>query len=332
MAQVRKQQIIQVNGVELADVVRASWQKGDLVLLLRSGKSVRLCDLKPLRTIEQDALLSFPDGSRPLNLFSTAQDPLNPVNATGDARIPGLPFAVIEESDAASEEAQQSPSGAACFATVASLTDGSSAAALASAAPAATASTSASAMSTATSWIQGNPFLAGIPFAVLAGGLLGKRTADGATASGGDVTAPTVSITSNKTSLKAGESATVTFKFSEAPIGFTASDIKVMGGAVTNLAVSATDPSVYTATFTPIAKLASVSGVISVAAGTYTDGNGNLGFASVAPRVRIDTLGPSVTISSDKSLVKAGEAATITFTFSEAPEVVGLADFELDDL
>ncbi len=134
-----------------------------------------------------------------------------------------------------------------------------------------------------------------------------------------DTVAPTLAITSNVAAVKAGETATITFTFSEAPgASFTAADITTTGGAVSALTVTG-DPKVYTATFTPTANLASGSASITVAASTYTDLAGNNGGAGTTPTITIDTLAPTVAITSNVSAVKIGETATITFTFSEAP-------------
>jgi hypothetical protein len=48
---------------------------------------------------------------------------------------------------------------------------------------------------------------------------------------------------------------------------------------------------VYTATFTPTASLASGSASITVASGAYTDAAGNTGGAGTTPSISIDTLG-----------------------------------------
>ncbi|MCX8520335.1 MAG: Ig-like domain-containing protein, partial [Rhodoferax sp.] len=97
---------------------------------------------------------------------------------------------------------------------------------------------------------------------------------------GYDTKAPTLSITSSKTALKAGETATITFTFSEVPSGFDSSDITVTGGALGSLSGSG---SVRTATFTPTANTASGSASISVAANSYTDAAGNNGGAGTTP-------------------------------------------------
>lgn len=113
---------------------------------------------------------------------------------------------------------------------------------------------------------------------------------------GPDTIAPTLAITSNVAALKAGQTATVTFTFSEAPVGFAAGDISTIGGTLSNPAVSTTDPKVYTATFTPTAGAASATGLITVAPGQYTDAAGNSGGAATTPALAIDTLAPAAPV------------------------------------
>jgi hypothetical protein len=132
-----------------------------------------------------------------------------------------------------------------------------------------------------------------------------------------DTTAPTLAITSNKSVLKAGDAATITFTFSETPSNFDASDIVVSGGTLSGLSGTG---AVRTATFTPTANTNSGTASISVGASKYNDAAGNDNTAaSNGPAITYDTLLPTVAVSSDKSTLKAGETATITFTFSEDP-------------
>ncbi|MCX8520264.1 MAG: Ig-like domain-containing protein, partial [Rhodoferax sp.] len=136
-----------------------------------------------------------------------------------------------------------------------------------------------------------------------------------------DTRAPTLSITSSATAVKAGENATITFRFSEDPgSSFTwngnAGAINVTGGTLGSLSGSG---SVRTAIFTPTADTNNGSASISVAASSYTDAAGNNGGAGNAPTITYDTKAPTLSITSDKSVLKEGETATITFTFSETP-------------
>ncbi|WP_296950515.1 Ig-like domain-containing protein [uncultured Massilia sp.] len=134
----------------------------------------------------------------------------------------------------------------------------------------------------------------------------------------GDTRGPTVTVDSSATRLKAGETATITFTFSEAPVGFDDADVQVAGGTLGPVAASATDPKVYTATFTPTAGAGDIAASVAVRAGGYTDATGNAGAAGHVA-IGADTLAPTLAITSDKSVLKAGETATVTFTFSEAP-------------
>ncbi|WP_322883757.1 Ig-like domain-containing protein [Microvirga lotononidis] len=132
-----------------------------------------------------------------------------------------------------------------------------------------------------------------------------------------DGVAPTVTISSSAQSLKAGETATITFTFSEDPGGsFTGADITVSGGTLSGLSGSGT---VRTATFTPNTNTNNGPASITVAAGSYADAAGNLGGAGASPSIIVDTSPPTVSITCDKPFLKAGETATITFTFSEDP-------------
>jgi large repetitive protein len=136
-----------------------------------------------------------------------------------------------------------------------------------------------------------------------------------------DTVAPTVTITSNVSALKVGETATITFTFSEDPVtSFTwngsAGDLLVTGGTLSAISGKGLT---RTATFTPTANLSSGSASITVTSASYSDAAGNTGSAGTSPSVTIDTLAPTVTVTSNVSALKAGETATITFTFSEDP-------------
>ncbi|MFN9693268.1 MAG: S8 family serine peptidase [Synechococcaceae cyanobacterium] len=135
-----------------------------------------------------------------------------------------------------------------------------------------------------------------------------------------DTTSPSLLISSAASVLKAGDSTTITFTFTEDPgTSFswdgTAGDLTLVGGTL-----SAIDGSglTRTATFTPTANSGGTA-TISVAAGTYNDAAGNAGQAASSAPLSYDTLAPSLEISSDKSELVAGETATITFAFTEDP-------------
>jgi large repetitive protein len=157
------------------------------------------------------------------------------------------------------------------------------------------------------------------------GDAAGNPMADANLASKGgqaiDTLAPTLAITSSAPALKAGESATLTFTFSEDPgTSFawngTEGDVVVTGGTLGALSGTGL---VRTAVFTPSPNLASGSASITVASGNYLDAAGNTGAAGSTPAISIDTLAPTLAITSSAPALKAGESATLTFTFSEDP-------------
>ena len=92
-----------------------------------------------------------------------------------------------------------------------------------------------------------------------------------------DTTPPTIAIASNLEVLKAGDSATITFSFSEDPGSSfswdgTSGDISVSGGILSAISGSGL---IRTATFSPAAN-STANGVISVASSTFSDAAGNL--------------------------------------------------------
>ncbi|MEI1679599.1 BapA/Bap/LapF family large adhesin, partial [Acinetobacter baumannii] len=144
-----------------------------------------------------------------------------------------------------------------------------------------------------------------------------------------DIVPPTLAITADDLALAAGETANLTFTFSEAVAGFDASDITVVGGTLTGLAT--TDNITWTAVFTPDGTGTAPS--ISVADGTYTDLAGNLGTGDVLDGTDgfvVDIVPPTLAITTDDLALAAGETANITFTFSEAVTGFDISDITLN--
>src|SRR5437773_9661362 len=81
--------------------------------------------------------------------------------------------------------------------------------------------------------------------------------------------APSVVVSISDPELNASETATVTFAFSEAPVGFTLDDATAGGGSLSDLQM--VDAMHYTATFTPAAATETAAASVSVAAGSYAD-------------------------------------------------------------
>ncbi|MDG1469587.1 MAG: Ig-like domain-containing protein, partial [Glaciecola sp.] len=137
-----------------------------------------------------------------------------------------------------------------------------------------------------------------------------------------DTKAPNVTISTNDTALQSGETATITFTFSEAPgDSFSASDITVTGGTLSGLSG---EGALQTATFTP-ALNSEVAASVTITADAYTDAAGNKGAAGVTPSVSIDTKAAAITTET----LSAAENSTVVgsiATSEEATVVLGTGD------
>ena len=141
-----------------------------------------------------------------------------------------------------------------------------------------------------------------------------------------DTVTPTVAVaTSNSAVNLADDTATITFTFSEAPVGFSLADTTAVGGTLSHLVrVDATD---YTATFTGAAATDTDNASVKVANGSWQENHGNLGAGGSTGSFSVDTVTPTVTVATSSSDVTlAHDTAKITFKFSEAPTSFTLAD------
>ena len=93
-----------------------------------------------------------------------------------------------------------------------------------------------------------------------------------------ETTPPTVAVTTADSALTGtvGVATTVTFTFSKPVAGFSVNDLTVTGGTVSGITQSATNPNVYSASFTPSLTYQGQA-TIAVNAGSYTDLAGNAG-------------------------------------------------------
>jgi hypothetical protein len=142
-----------------------------------------------------------------------------------------------------------------------------------------------------------------------------------------DTARPGITIQMTDTALKFGETAQVTFNFTEPVTGFANTDLTVSNGVLSNVA-SSNEGQRWTAVFTPNADITAASNVIAVNNAGYADLAGNSGVGTTnSGNYQIDTQRPTVTIGlSDLSLV-AGETSLVTFLFSE--RVTGFANTDL---
>lgn len=129
-----------------------------------------------------------------------------------------------------------------------------------------------------------------------------------------DTVAPVIALSTNKANLITGESATLTFTLSEASTTFTASDVSVSGGSLTNFKGS---DKFYTATFTPTANSAT-NGVIYVPSEVFSDltGNTNADGSDTNNKLTlsIDTFPPTYSIISEQQSVDEGKIASFKVT------------------
>ena len=116
---------------------------------------------------------------------------------------------------------------------------------------------------------------------------------------------------------------TLTFTSSDATSNFAVGDVTVSGGAISNFA--ATSSTVYTATFTPSANGATT---IDVAAGTFTDAEGDNNQAATQFNWTYDTVSPTIpsplrTVEAVADGATSSDAnLTVTFTSNEATKIL----------
>ena len=137
---------------------------------------------------------------------------------------------------------------------------------------------------------------------------------------------PTVAITSSSPLLVGFQFATITFTLSDASSNFSANDCVAVNGTLTEFAGSGT---VYTAKFTPV-QFFEGEGEVTVAANTWTDdenGYSNLA-GELSPKIVIDTLWPTVAITTSSASLTRGQTATITFTTSSTAVLFAAGDVD----
>jgi hypothetical protein len=139
---------------------------------------------------------------------------------------------------------------------------------------------------------------------------------------------PDVAITLDDSSLTIGETATVTFKFSEVVFGFTLADVTADLGTLSALTTS--DNITYTAKLTPDAGAASATNLITTDNSGYANAGGVAGFGNTSSdNYVVDTERPTVTVDVVDTTLLAGETSVVNFTFSEA---INNKSFTLADL
>ena len=136
------------------------------------------------------------------------------------------------------------------------------------------------------------------------------------------------SITISDTALKIGDTATVTFTFTEAVTGFTIADVLVPNAVLSNLTTD--DGGItWTATLTPNASSTAANNVLTVDYTGISDLAGNAGTGNATSgNYAVDTVRPSLasSITISDTALKIGDTATVTFTFTEAVNSFTTAD------
>ncbi len=142
-----------------------------------------------------------------------------------------------------------------------------------------------------------------------------------------DTVRPTATIVVADTAIAAGETSLVTITFNEAVTGFTDADLSVANGTLSGL--SSSDGGItWTAIFTPAAGITDTSNVITLANSGVADLAGNAGSGTTdSNNYSVDSQRPTATIVLSDSVLKPGETAQVTITFSEA--VTGFSNADL---
>ncbi|MCS6101611.1 Ig-like domain-containing protein [Shewanella baltica] len=148
-----------------------------------------------------------------------------------------------------------------------------------------------------------------------------------------DTARPTLAsaITISDTALRIGDTATVTFTFTEAVTGFTIADLNSPNSSLSSL--SSSDGGItWTATLTPSASSTAASNVITLDYTGIADVNGNAGTSTATSgNYAVDTVRPTVTILVADTALAVGETSLVTFTFSEAVTGFSNADLTIEN-
>ena len=123
-----------------------------------------------------------------------------------------------------------------------------------------------------------------------------------------DSVRPTVAISLSDSALAVGETATVTFTFSEAPLNFTVADVTAFPNGTLSGFTATANPLVYTVVFTPNANVTDTSNMITVGT-TWSDAAGNAPLAATnSTNYTIDTTPPSSLAARTLDLATASDS------------------------
>ncbi|MFM7752396.1 MAG: Ig-like domain-containing protein, partial [Opitutaceae bacterium] len=147
-----------------------------------------------------------------------------------------------------------------------------------------------------------------------------------------DFNPPSVSVTADSTKLATGQSAVVTFLFTESGVQLPREQIQVAGGTLSALTALSSGLG-FTATFTPDAG-AEVAMSVAVPAATYTDRAGNVGQQAGSISLTGNSgVGVSVTrlsASNPDGAYRAGQVIVLTAEFNGPVTVTGVPVISLN--
>jgi Ca2+-binding RTX toxin-like protein len=129
----------------------------------------------------------------------------------------------------------------------------------------------------------------------------------------GDTRAPAVSIEIDTRQLQAGQPARLTFRFSEAPVGFTAADLRTGGGSLGTPVAVGDDATTWIAEYlAPVNVNQTLN--LSLPAGSYTDAAGNSGTASNVVQLKVDTRLPTLATAAVSVAEDNGGTGTVSLS------------------
>ena len=147
-----------------------------------------------------------------------------------------------------------------------------------------------------------------------------------------DLISPVLEISASDDQLLVDETSTIRFTLSEASSDFTADDVTVSGGALSEFSGSGLE---YSASFTP-SENSSEDGVITVARGAFADAAGNANAEQTSIRLEVNTVPPVPQASTQSEsvvelFVSAGSFSDPFYTFyTDAEGNKPLADLALN--
>ena len=139
------------------------------------------------------------------------------------------------------------------------------------------------------------------------------------------VGAPTIAISADKANLSAGQTAIITFTLSDPSSDFVAGDVAVVGGTLSNFAVTS-DPKVYKAVFTPTAG-STTAASISVASSTFSNASAVFNTDGADANNRVGLSVNTTTATGTAALAPASDSGTQgdNRTLDNTPDITGTA-------